>query len=80
MSEDEVNHSQVGNVFMLGAGGIFGIMNPRTQPTRRLTMGRVDQQLCCFSRGLQRLLRTPTGHVLLPRRGTRHRGLVRRRH
>ncbi|KAJ8121952.1 hypothetical protein O1611_g9967 [Lasiodiplodia mahajangana] len=23
MSEDEVNHSQVGNVFMLGAGGIF---------------------------------------------------------
>jgi hypothetical protein len=23
MSEDEVNHSQVGNVFMLGAGGLF---------------------------------------------------------
>lgn len=23
MSENEVNHSQVGNVFMLGAGGIF---------------------------------------------------------
>lgn len=23
MTEDEVNHSQVGNVFMLGAGGIF---------------------------------------------------------
>ncbi|KAI0877420.1 major facilitator superfamily domain-containing protein [Hypoxylon argillaceum] len=25
MSEDEVNHSQVGNVFMLGAGGIFAV-------------------------------------------------------
>lgn len=25
MSEDEVNHSQVGNVFMLGAGGIFSM-------------------------------------------------------
>lgn len=24
MSQDEVNHSQAGNVFMLGAGGIFG--------------------------------------------------------
>lgn len=24
MTPDEVNHSQVGNVFMLGAGGIFG--------------------------------------------------------
>jgi hypothetical protein len=28
MTEDEVNHSQVGNVFMLGAGGIFGKTNP----------------------------------------------------
>lgn len=25
MSEDEVNHSQVGNVFMLGAGGIVAV-------------------------------------------------------
>lgn len=24
MSEDHVNHSQAGNVFMLGAGGLFG--------------------------------------------------------
>ncbi|KAK8034658.1 hypothetical protein PG993_009653 [Apiospora rasikravindrae] len=26
MTEDEVNHSQVGNVFMLGAGGIFTVI------------------------------------------------------
>lgn len=26
MTEDEVNHSQVGNVFMLGAGGMFVVM------------------------------------------------------
>ncbi|KAI9800786.1 MAG: hypothetical protein M1833_003203 [Piccolia ochrophora] len=26
MSEDEVNHSQVGNVFMLGAGGVFVVV------------------------------------------------------
>jgi MFS family permease len=25
MSEDEVNHSQVGNVFMLGAGGVVAV-------------------------------------------------------
>ena len=25
MSEDEVNHSQVGNVFMLGAGGVIAV-------------------------------------------------------
>lgn len=25
MTPDEVNHSQSGNVFMLGAGGIFGM-------------------------------------------------------
>ena len=24
MTEDDVNHSQVGNVFMLGAGGVVG--------------------------------------------------------
>lgn len=24
MTEDDVNHSQVGNVFMLGAGGVIG--------------------------------------------------------
>lgn len=24
MTPDEVNHSQVGNVFMLGAGGVIG--------------------------------------------------------
>ncbi|CAJ2504801.1 Uu.00g121950.m01.CDS01 [Anthostomella pinea] len=29
MTEDEVNASQVGNVFMLGAGGIFGKVNPK---------------------------------------------------
>ena len=25
MSEDEVNHSQVGNIFMLGAGGVIAV-------------------------------------------------------
>lgn len=28
MTEDHVNHSQAGNVFMLGAGGIFGKSHP----------------------------------------------------
>lgn len=27
MTPDEVNHSQAGNVFMLGAGGVIGKMN-----------------------------------------------------
>ena len=26
MSEDEVNHSQVGNIFMLGAGGVVVVV------------------------------------------------------
>lgn len=29
MTPDEVNHSQAGNVFMLGAGGIFGMCIPK---------------------------------------------------
>lgn len=29
MTPDEVNHSQAGNVFMLGAGGIFGMCTPK---------------------------------------------------
>lgn len=28
MTPDEVNHSQSGNVFMLGVGGIFGMCTP----------------------------------------------------
>jgi hypothetical protein len=28
MSPDEVNHSQVGNVFMLGAAALFGTLLP----------------------------------------------------
>ncbi|KAJ8106699.1 hypothetical protein ONZ43_g6975 [Nemania bipapillata] len=32
MSEDEVNHSQAGNVFVLGAGGIFGTYSQNSQP------------------------------------------------
>lgn len=29
MTPDEVNHSQAGNVFMLGSGGIFGMCTPK---------------------------------------------------
>lgn len=29
MTPDEVNHSQAGNVFMLGAGGMFGMSTPK---------------------------------------------------
>ena len=77
MSPDEVNHSQAGNVFMLGAAGIFSKF-PRTRPSQGrpvLAAGAIDSHVF-NSRHIQLVHRTSSRRLLVHDRGYRYRCLV----